>query len=674
YPMPENPGEGPLNPSQNRALQCALAVEDLFLILGPPGTGKTRTITEMVNRLAREGKRTLVTSKNNLAVDNVLTRLRGLRVVRIGHEDRVAPDARHLLIDEQARAMQREIVASTERAFQLLKEAQSRWRTAEEPIARLREAAPRWTRARAQREEARGTLQVAQRAVWNRYRLPLDQRLAEVRKAHRRAVRAVRRADRAVALLERALALRGWPAVGTAVVAVSGWLAGWARRARRRAEAERSAFLRLARRYEEEVARYEAAVRGSPPVLSAKERLQEADDTLHSLITAVQEDLRQVHSTLTPSPVPLPEPTVESPEALLAHLEELDALREVVAWRHRLLAEWRELLQERRQALYGTLIRSADVVGATCIGIATSARFRDLEFDTVIADEAGQITVLDLLVPLVRARKAILVGDHRQLPPFADDDVRALLDEEDEESIALLEKSLFERLFEEAPDTHRAMLDTQYRMPGSIADFVSTFFYEGKYRTAPPLQTDPETVLFSRPLCFVDTLHRKAYRERKGGGEEAGYRNPGEARLLARLVDAFLNREGSVGVIVPYQLQVAEVRRALRRRRPDLNESNLRDIVATVDSFQGKERKVILFGFTRSNDWGGVGFLRELRRLNVTITRARCQLVLIGDRRTLVNATDPDFRAFAQALMEYVQERGQYLTVDQAEEVLRTDG
>jgi superfamily I DNA and/or RNA helicase len=252
-----------------------------------------------------------------------------------------------------------------------------------------------------------------------------------------------------------------------------------------------------------------------------------------------------------------------------------------------------------------------------------------------------------------------------------DEDVQALVDEEDEESVALLEQSLFERLFDAAPDTHKAMLDTQYRMPASIANFISEFFYGGKYHTASSLQSDPADPFFSCPICFVDTGHRKRYWERKGQGEEGGYANPGEAEVLARLADAYLNRNYDLAVIVPYKLQVAQMQRALRRRRPDLDESDVRDIVATVDSFQGQQRNTILFGFTRSNNWGGVGFLYELRRLNVTITRVQRQLVLVGDSTALTQAGDLGFRGFANALLEYIRRKGQYLGVGQLEEVLR---
>jgi superfamily I DNA and/or RNA helicase len=329
-------------------------------------------------------------------------------------------------------------------------------------------------------------------------------------------------------------------------------------------------------------------------------------------------------------------------------------------------------VQERSQTLYPILIRAADVVGATCIGIATDARFRDLRFDTAIADEAGQIPACDLLVPLVRAQRAVLVGDHKQLPPFVDEEIRALLDDDDVESIALLEQSLFEKLFQRAPETHKAMLDTQYRMPASIANLASLAFYENRYRTAPDRQVDPVMPFFQRRICFVDTGHHPDYRERLGQREwETGYRNPGEAQILAQLAAAYLKAGHQIGVIVPYRLQIDTVRAALRRRHSELDENALRDLVATVDAFQGKERAVILFGFTRSNDWGGVGFLRELRRLNVTITRARQQLVLVGDSETLRNAGDPGFRNFARSLLAYVQQSGQYLDLEQLEEILR---
>jgi superfamily I DNA and/or RNA helicase len=652
-------------------LHQAQAVKDLFLVLGPPGTGKTRTITQLVKELADQGQKTLVTSQNNLAVDNVLVRLKGLRVVRIGHEDRVAPDAQHLLIDMQAGALQREISATTEATFRELKEAAARWKKVETEIARLRELPSLWNDRLSRWEETQQAVRAAQLVVWKQYEQHFRQRSVEARHVYYRAVRAIRRAESARGLLEWILAHRSWLMIGVVFVALSSWLLQRARRIHQQAEKEWATFVRLAQRYETDVARYHAAAQGEPAVLTAKGRLQEEEATVRLLAQEAQNGTQRIRDLLSPSPMALPDPAAATPQALVAHLGRLRSLETALEWRYRLLAEWREFLQERRQALYLALIRSADVVGATCmgIGIAANRRFRDLKFDTVIADEAGQIQAFHLLVPLVRARRAILVGDHKQLPPMVDKDVRALLDDEDEESVALLERSLFERLYEAAPGAHKGMLNTQYRMPASIAGFISQFFYKGEYLTDSSQQINPIDPFLSHPMCFVDTGHNKAYREHKGGEGETGYANPGEADILAKLANAYMGQGYEVGAIVPYKLQVAEVQRVLHRHCPELGENELRNIVATVDSFQGKERDTILFGFTRSNDWGSVGFMRELRRLNVTITRAQRQLVLVGDSHTLTQASDGEFRKFACDLLEYIRRYGQYVDLRQLEEL-----
>ncbi len=286
------------------------------------------------------------------------------------------------------------------------------------------------------------------------------------------------------------------------------------------------------------------------------------------------------------------------------------------------------------------------------------ARFEDLEFDLVIADEAGQIQVMDLLVPLVRARRAVLVGDHLQLPPLVEPEIVQKIREsepENQELGAWLEKSLFERLIErpETPETHKIMLDTQYRMPRQIADFISTQFYGGKYRTG--LDRPPTDAFFgASPLVFIDTMKEvRHYEQRAEDGQ--GYSNPTEARLVCDLLLAYQAKGLETGVIVPYKKQAEVIRRELRRRQAAWSEDELTSRIATVDSFQGREQEVILFSFTRSNAEGRIGFLAELRRLNVSLTRARRQLVLVGDSVTLTNANDPAFASLAKNLLKSAQ-------------------
>jgi superfamily I DNA and/or RNA helicase len=218
-----------------------------------------------------------------------------------------------------------------------------------------------------------------------------------------------------------------------------------------------------------------------------------------------------------------------------------------------------------------------------------------------------------------------------------------------------LEKSLFERIIERTttPEDNRVMLDTQYRMPRQIANFISGQFYGGSYQTGAEIaHSDP--FFTGSPMVFVDTLKEvRHFEQRSEDGH--GYSNPLEARLISDLLLAYQVKGIEAGVIVPYKKQAEVIRRELRRRQSGLSEESLLSRVATVDSFQGREQDVIIFGFTRSNGEGRIGFLTELRRLNVSLTRARRQLVLVGDSVTLTETEDQDFANLMKALLESVK-------------------
>jgi superfamily I DNA and/or RNA helicase len=258
----------------------------------------------------------------------------------------------------------------------------------------------------------------------------------------------------------------------------------------------------------------------------------------------------------------------------------------------------------------------------------------------------------------VRARRAVLVGDHLQLPPVVEPEIAQKIRENEPENQELgewLQKSLFERLIERptTPASNKVMLDTQYRMPRQIADFISAQFYGGNYHTGSE-SAHAEALFTGSPLVFVDTMKEvRHFDQRAEDGQ--GYFNPTEARLISDLLLAYQAKGVEAGVIVPYKKQADVIRRELRRRQSGLSEDDLVSRVATVDSFQGKELDVIIFGFTRSNAEGRIGFLTELRRLNVSLTRARHQLVLVGDSLTLSSTPDQDFARLAQALLQIIK-------------------
>jgi superfamily I DNA and/or RNA helicase len=335
-----------------------------------------------------------------------------------------------------------------------------------------------------------------------------------------------------------------------------------------------------------------------------------------------------------------------------------------------LLQEWRGRVGEAEQDLQRELVRYADVVAATCIGTATTTLLAELRFDLAIVDEAGQISLPNLLVPLVRTRRSVLVGDHHQLPPFLDEDVRQwtetlagtreLQPGEAAEIGNLLRKSAFEQMYGGVGEDHRVMLTLQRRMPEELARFVSRAFYDNVLRTEHPGTTgDP---VFGSPIAMVDTADRSAAEraERPGPGSEGwnrhGYVNPLEADLIASLIARYTRRYRDWAVIVPYRAQADLIGKLLIDLLGDAMQTG--DNVGTVDSFQGGERDLIVYGFTRSNLHGDIGFLKELRRFNVAITRARQQLVLVGDTATLRQARDRGFAALMRDLVAYLQQAG----------------
>ena len=159
---------------------------------------------------------------------------------------------------------------------------------------------------------------------------------------------------------------------------------------------------------------------------------------------------------------------------------------------------------ERQSSLYETILEYVDVVGATCIGINSNKLFANIPFDVVIVDESGQIQLHNLMVPLSRASKAILVGDHKQLPPVVDDELAAELEEQGFDPI-FLQKSWFEILWDPMPDDHKTMLDTQFRCPSIISDFVSKAFYESKYFAGSGMEKkQPILPYFNSTMTFID--------------------------------------------------------------------------------------------------------------------------------------------------------------------------
>ena len=200
------------------------------------------------------------------------------------------------------------------------------------------------------------------------------------------------------------------------------------------------------------------------------------------------------------------------------------------------LVEWDQHIRaQSNYALSDLLLESVDLVGGTCIGINSQRKFARVDFDVTIIDEAGQIQIHNALVPMSRSPKVIMLGDHKQIPPIADQEQVALCQERDIDA-SLLETSLFERLYEHLPEQNKIMLDTQYRMPAQLGDLLSEWFYDGKYYSFDGKKNMPSICsnLFHAPFVVVDTSGEANRREytRDGSRQPAGGRFGGPFGFL----------------------------------------------------------------------------------------------------------------------------------------------
>ena len=292
-----------------------------------------------------------------------------------------------------------------------------------------------------------------------------------------------------------------------------------------------------------------------------------------------------------------------------------------------LFAEARKL-DSRAQA---DVLDRAQVVLATLTGSATKL-LAHRQFDLAVVDEATQSVEPAVYLALLKADRAVLAGDHLQLPP-------TILSPD----AAALGVSLFERLAAVHPEAMVTLYE-QYRMNEQIMRYPSDALYQGRLRAHPSVAHHH---IDSTPLVFIDTAGRGFEDETPEASESK--MNIGEAELAAseaRKLLALLAPE-DIAVITPYEAQVQRIR-ALLAEFPELE-------VDTVDGFQGREKEAIVLSLVRSNEAGEVGFLCDIRRMNVALTRARKKLIVIGDGATIARHPFYDgFLLYAQSIGAWV--------------------
>lgn len=292
------------------------------------------------------------------------------------------------------------------------------------------------------------------------------------------------------------------------------------------------------------------------------------------------------------------------------------------------------------------IIRQAHVVCATLSGSASEALATE-KFDCVIIDESGQAMLPAALIAMRKSNRYILAGDPHQLPPVIKSD-KARKMGLDESALArfMRSKSCAERI---------TLLTEQYRMHPDIMAPSSEWFYEGRLQAAPEMLLHALPDILRSPWTFIDSAGC-GFDEEKEEGSASTF-NAAEAEFVLQRTLEILQAcpDFQVGVIAPYRAQVAELMRQFEALGV---QAGMRERVefATVDAFQGQERDAIVISLTRSNSEGEVGFLKEYRRTNVAMTRAKHHLLMIGDGATLGSDS------FYRQLIERAEESRAYFS------------
>ncbi len=294
------------------------------------------------------------------------------------------------------------------------------------------------------------------------------------------------------------------------------------------------------------------------------------------------------------------------------------------------------------------VLQRAEAICCTLVGCSHPV-LRGRKYKTAFIDEAGQALEPASWIPLLRCQRAIFAGDHQQLPPTI---------KSNEAARAGLAVTLFEKGIVKHPSCSR-MLKVQYRMHEAIMRFPSDYFYQGELVAHESVKA---AVLrpYEAPVEFIDTAGC-GFVETQDPETLSRY-NEEEAHLLIRLAEKLVEGIGpdvwpeekiTMGIITPYRSQV-DLLHKLAEQSSVLEPLHKFITINTVDAFQGQERDVIAISFVRSNDKAEVGFLGDIRRTNVAITRARKKLIMVGDSATL------GAHPFYVQLLDYVQSRGYY--------------
>ncbi|MBW0450646.1 hypothetical protein EN871_09305 [bacterium M00.F.Ca.ET.228.01.1.1] len=578
-----------IDEDKQRAARAALGSNGLFLVVGPPGTGKTEFITELVLQEVKRNPdvRILLSAQTHMAVDNALSRIKqarpNLSCVRLGKpSDRIARESSDLLLEELAKE----------------------WRT--RVSARCLAALDTYGRTKG-----------------------VDVKLLKAQRVARRAFNARRAVEACQARLKSV-----------------------------------TDKLVLLRESQDTAALRETAA----GIDELEDKMLNMRDEYASLQLRTEEAENEVWK-LGESAVSILERLARGDVAVDENHSVIDSdhVNDVLV----VVSEWLQRLAVSRE-FFPAILAESQVVAGTCLGFLGVSGTSEITYDVAIIEEASRALPTEVLVPASRAKRIVLVGDRRQLPPFLESELlgREWL-EANNLTRAEVEETLFARLEARLPSSAIARLRIQYRMHPAIGRLVGEVFYPSALDSAPTAgarAVSLQQLGFERNVLLVSTSREMDHAEVSQG---SGYANACEIRIVRTLLIEILKRAKkkrrehlSIVLLTPY---VAN-RQALEQAVADLrNTYPSADVSAhTVHTFQGRQADIAIYSCVRSNSEAELGFTRDPRLLNVALSRGRGGLIVVGDLDFLgAKGSSPAYRD----LLSYVRANSTTCAIKEARHV-----